>query len=194
MDEIAFDVAPLTERDAPALVALMKRDGSPCFCRYWHFSGTNKEWEARCALEPQTNERELLGAVGRADDEARGLIARANGDVVGWMKLTWRRALPKLTARVPYRELDLDPARVLSIGCFLVDPAMRRRGVARALVKGAIGIAPTWGARFLEAYPRRSAHALHDGEAWTGPERVFVELGFEVAREAPQYPVLRFAL
>ena len=83
--------------------------------------------------------------------------------------------------------------RVLSIGCFVVDPAMRRRGVARALVQGAIDVGPSWGARFLEAYPRRSDHALHDGEAWTGPERVFAELGFEVARDALQYPVLRRA-
>jgi GNAT superfamily N-acetyltransferase len=192
MDE--FVVAPVTPRDAPALALLMKREGTPCFCRYWHFAGTNKEWEARCALEPERSEREMAEAIGRGDDEGRGLIAKADEVVVGWMKLTWRKALPKLVARVPYRDLDLDPARVLSIGCFVVDPAMRRRGVARALVKGAIDVGATWGATAIEAYPRRSDHPLHDGEAWTGPERLFVELGFVVARQAPQYPVLRRAL
>ena len=192
MDE--FVVAPVAPRDAPALVALMKREGSPCFCRYWHFTGTNKEWEARCALEPEKNERELVAALTLGGEEGRGLIARRADDVVGWMKLVWRRALPKLTARVPYRALDRDPTHVLSIGCFLVDPAMRHRGVARALVKGAIAIGSEWGAQALEAYPRRSAHALHDGEAWTGPEALFVELGFRVARDATQYPVLRLDL
>jgi GNAT superfamily N-acetyltransferase len=190
----AFLVAPVTPRDAPALALLMKREGTPCFCRYWHFVGTNKEWEARCALEPEKSERELSDAIDVGGDEGRGLIAKANDVVVGWMKLTWRRALPKLMARVPYRDLDLDAARVLSIGCFVVDPTMRRRGVARALVKGAIDLAPSWGARWLEAYPRRSDHALHDGEVWTGPERLFVELGFTVARDATQYPVLRLDL
>jgi len=189
----AFVVAPVTAEDAPALVTLMKREGTPCFCRYWHFAGTNKEWEARCALEPQVNEAQLVEAITRRGEEGMGLVARERETTIGWMKLTWRRALPKLTARVPYRDLDLEGGRVLSIGCFVVDPAMRRRGVARALVQGAIDVGPSWGARFLEAYPRRSDHALHDGEAWTGPERVFAELGFEVARDALQYPVLRRA-
>src|SRR5438132_1490945 len=108
-----FDVAPVTESDAPALVAMMKREGSPCFCRFWHFGGTNKEWEARCALDAEKNERELVEAIVAGRDDGRGLVARprvATGDadsrVVGWMKLTWRRSLSKLTARVPYRGLD----------------------------------------------------------------------------------------
>ena len=193
-----FVVSPVAPSDAPALVALMKREGTPCFCRYWHFAGTNKEWEARVATSPETNERELVDALTLGGEEGRGLVARRadpdSQEIIGWMKLAFRRALPKLTARVPYRALDLDPSRVLSVGCILVDPAMRGRGVARALVRGAIETAPKWGAQFLEAYPRRSDHRLHDGEVWTGPEHVFAELGFETVRESPQYPVLRRAL
>lgn len=187
-----FVVRPITASDAPALVALMQREGTPCFCRFWHFSGTNKEWEARCAFDAATNERELVDAVTHGRDDGRGLVAHEGDALVGWLKLTWRRALPKLTARVPYRALD-GGDDVLSIGCIVVDPSRRRRGVARALVAGAIEWGKAWGANFVEAYPRRSALPLHDGEAWMGPERVYAELGFELARDAPQYPVLRRA-
>ena len=190
---IGFAVTAVTSADVSDLIALMQRDGSPCFCRYWHFTGSNKEWEARCGLDAAENERELREAIGRGRDDGRGLIARPLDDpslVVGWMKLTPRRTLTKLLARVPYRGLD-DSSDTLAIGCFVVDPTRRRQGVARALVEGALRLAPSWGASFVEAYPRVSEQPLHDGEAWMGPHRLFAELGFEIARESPQYPVLR---
>ncbi|GAC1360026.1 MAG: hypothetical protein NVSMB47_12710 [Polyangiales bacterium] len=192
-------VTPVSPADFAPLVALMAREGCPCHCRFWHFTGTSKEWEARCALEPERNRDELGAAIASGSDEGRGLVARvasAPERIVGWMKLAPRRALPKLLARVPYRGLDAPErpaAEVLSIACFLVDPALRRHGVARALVEGAIEWAPRWGAVALEAYPRRSDAPLHDGEAWMGPSALFDGLGVVVGREAPQYPVLRRA-
>jgi GNAT superfamily N-acetyltransferase len=192
-----FAITPVVPDDVPALIALMERDGNPCFCRYWHFAGTNKEWEARCGLDAQANAAELRAAIEQGRDDGRGLVARVAGDprrIVGWMKLVPRRTLTKLLARVPYRDLD-DPSRppadTLAIGCFVVDPELRRRGIARALVEAALRIASSWGASFVEAYPRVSEQPLHDGEAWMGPHALFPQLGFEVARESPQYPVLR---
>ena len=182
-------VEPLDPKRGGALAALFEREGSPCYCRYWHFSGTNKEWQARCGLEPEQNRRELAAAMGTL--EASGLLAMEGDLAVGWMKLSPR--LPKLLSRLPYRDLD-DPGPVLAIGCFLVDPAHRRRGVAARLVDAAIAFAPTRGARFLEAYPRVSEAPLHDGEAWQGPHALFLSRGFVVVRDAPQYPVLRRAV
>lgn len=186
-------VEPLTAARAPALVALFAREGSPCHCRYWHFAGTNKEWEARCALEPEENARALLAAASEGSVEAQGIVARRGDEVVGWLKVAPRAALPKLLGRLPYRDLD-DPGGVLSLGCFLVDPTMRRAGVAGALLDGAIAHAPSLGGRFLEAYPRVSDAPLHDGEAWQGPHALFVSRGFRVVREASQYPVLQRAV
>lgn len=187
-------VAAVGPEDFEALAALFERDHSPCYCRYWHFGGTNKEWEARCAFAPHENREELGRALAARSDEARGLVARMSGsdEVVGWMKLAPRRALPKLLARSTYRELD-DPGDVWSIGCFLVDPAHRRQGVARALVEGAIPIARSWGARFLEAYPR-VFEGMHDFEQWTGPMPLYEQLGFTIVRDQVQYPVVRRAL
>ncbi len=182
--------------DTPELTALFSRDASPCHCRFWHFTGTNKEWEARCAFGEADNRRELEQAIAERRDDGLGLVARVEGEprIVGWMKLAPRRSLVKLLARVPSRGLD-EPERpaaeTLAIACFLVDPSLRTQGVARALVDGALRIAPTLGAKWVEAYPRVAEQTLHDGEAWMGPVQLFRSAGFEVVREAPQYPVLR---
>jgi len=78
---------------------------------------------------------------------------------------------------------------VWAVGCFLIDPGWRRRGLARALVGEAVSRLRERGARAIEAYPREGVHAA---EAWTGPPGAFE--GFaQVAGEHP-YPVLRLTL
>ena len=127
---IAREVDP---SDFAALAALFERDHSPCYCRYWHFQGTNKEWEARCGLEPEENKKELERSL--AIGETRGIVALDGDAIVGWMKVSRRGWVPKLLARSPYKNLDVpEDGDVFSIGCFLVDPACRRRGVARAML------------------------------------------------------------
>jgi hypothetical protein len=43
----------------------------------------------------------------------------------------------------------------------------------------------------VEAYPHRVVHALRDEEAWMGPERLFVSLGWQVVHDLAPYPVYR---
>jgi GNAT superfamily N-acetyltransferase len=175
--------------DFAALAALFDREHCPCYCRYWHFEGTNKEWEARCGLEPEKNRQDLETSLGRG--ETRGVVAIEGDTVLGWMKLSRRGFMPKLLARSPYKNLDVpEDGAVFSIGCFLIDSAHRRKGIARAMLKGAIEIAKSMGAGYLEGYPR-VFEGLHDFEQFTGPGKLYEELGFEVVRDQPQYPVLR---
>jgi GNAT superfamily N-acetyltransferase len=177
-----------------ALLALFEASASPCFCRYWHFTGTKNEWLERCALRREESATELRAAVEAARPEGQGLVAlpTTSDDVVGWMKLVARDHLPKLRALPVYRSLDLgDGARTFSVGCLLVRPDMRGKGIARALVAAAPTAARRWGAEALEAYPRRSSEPLHPEEVWQGPERVLVEEGFTLAHDSPAYPVYR---
>ena len=107
------------------------------------------------------------------------------------MKVSRRGWVPKLLARSPYKNLDApEDGDVFSIGCFLIDPAHRRKGVARAMLKEAIRVVPSWGGGYLEGYPR-VFDGLHDFEHFTGPPTLYQELGFEVVRDQPHYPVLR---
>jgi GNAT superfamily N-acetyltransferase len=187
-----FTVEPLTERHLDAFRALFEASSAPCFCRYWHFSGTKNDWLERCASRPDENFEEQADAVRRGDISARGLVAiePPSGRVVGWMKLSPESALPKLSALPVYRNVP-SPEGTWKIGCFLVQPERRRRGISTALLRAASTYVRAWGGRFIEGYPRRASHPLHDEEAWQGPESLFIEFGFRAIHDVAPYPIYR---
>jgi GNAT superfamily N-acetyltransferase len=121
---------------------------------------------------------------------------RADGSAAGWLKLTVESAMTKLYDQRLYRGLSCFAGErdgVLTIGCFLVDSRLRRRGVARELLRAAVREARSIGARAIEAFPRR-AEAISDGELWLGPYPLFVAEGFAVVNDFGPYPVLRLNL
>lgn len=188
--------------DAAALAALFDREGSACFCRWWHFDGDKNAWLDRCAHRPEENRAELLADFASGTEEVRGVIARDGERVVGWMKLTPASAVPKLYAQRPYRGLpcfaaaaaSADQRRdVFTVGCFLIDAELRRQGVARALLLEGIRIARAAGARAIEAFPR-SAEGLPPEEMWTGHYGTLIRAGFAVVDDSTPYPVLRLSL
>jgi GNAT superfamily N-acetyltransferase len=194
---VLLDVEPVTETHLERLHALFERASCPCYCRYWHFRGTKNDWLERCAERPGENAAELDHAVRARASGGHGLVALTpdSGAIVGWMKLELRAELPKLRGLPVYRGLHLgDDAGTLVVGCFLVDPLVRKAGVARALVRAAPAIAREWGAKAIEAYPRRSTDPLYPEEVWQGPERVFVEAGFTAVHDVGPYPVYRLTL
>jgi GNAT superfamily N-acetyltransferase len=172
-------VVPLEASVFPQWAGLFERAASPCHCRYWHYTGTKNDWLARCAMTPEVNRAEHEAALAAGDPGASGLVALDGDAAVGWMKVTPRASVPKLRKLPVYRALDLGPDEgTFSIGCFLVDPAHRRRGVARALVHEVDAFVRARGGRAVEAYPRRAREPLHAEEAWMGPEHLFIEHGF----------------
>jgi GNAT superfamily N-acetyltransferase len=192
-ERMTIVVAPFSAEHIEGFRALFEASSSSCFCRYWHFTGTKNDWLDRCANRPEENLAEQAAAVRRGDDSARGLVAidrDRQGAVVGWMKLAPRASVPKLTSLPVYRGLPFEEG-TWTIGCFLIHPAARRAGVARALVVAAEDQVRTWGGRVIEAHPRRSTEPLHDEEAWQGPERLFVDLGYTAIHDVAPYPVYR---
>jgi len=184
-------------RYAEAWAALFEASASACFCRYWHFAGTKNEWLERCAREAQRNRAEQQAELDlMKGDGASGLLALDGDSAVGWMKLEPRESLRKLTGLPVYRSAPAPPAgeRVFCVGCLLVAPSSRRRGVASALVAAADEHALERGGTLLEAYPRRSPGPLHDEEAWMGPESIFVRAGYSEAAGAAPYPIYRKSL
>jgi GNAT superfamily N-acetyltransferase len=109
------------------------------------------------------------------------------------MKLCAAQAVSKLYAQRLYKGLpcfDGERSGVLAVGCFLVDPGARQRGVAEKLLEGGITLARAAGARAIEAFPRR-AELVSAGELWTGPYAAFVRAGFQEVHSFAPYPVLR---
>jgi GNAT superfamily N-acetyltransferase len=193
-------VEPLGDHNAAAWAALFESGGCNCYCRYWHFRGTRNEWLARSFHDPSKSRDEQLAAVSAGAPESGGLLALEGDEAIGWMKLVPRGAVTKLTSQGAYRPLALvaDPG-VLSIGCFFVHPAHRRKGVARALLFAAVQHARTMrDVHTLEAYPHHVLHhPVYDEEVFMGPEALFFECGFsrvlpagEEGASAP-YPVVQ---
>lgn len=186
-------VEPFGPEHVERFARLFEEASSSCFCRYWHFGGVKNDWLDRCANRPEENLAEQNEAVARGDLSARGLVAvdpdRENM-VVGWMKIAPRETLPKLTGLPVYKSLTAEPG-TWTIGCFLVAPAERHRGVARALIAAAEPQVRAWGGKFIEAHPRRSSTPIHDEQAWQGPEALFVELGYAPIHDTAPYPVYR---
>jgi GNAT superfamily N-acetyltransferase len=196
-------VAPLAPGNLDAFIALFEACGSACFCRYWHFEGTKNEWLARTFEAPHQNLDEQRRLVGRDDFCARGLLATSDDTAtgLGWMKLAPRARMVKLRHLGPYRLLQDDAATrddaTWVIGCLLVHPAHRGRGVARRLIAAADDHVRTWGGSAVEAYPRGTVDTtvrLHPEEAWMGTDALFASLGFARVAGEPAYPVYRKAL
>lgn len=191
----AVRVEAASAEHADRLAALFEAAGSPCHCRFWHFSGTNNAWLERCAVAPGDNRAEFEAALRAGGDEARGVVAITDdAELIGWMKVAPVAAVKKAYDRRLYRGLPCfagDRAGVFLIGCALVHPAHRRRGVATALVAGAVRIAPGWGARALEALPRRPREPVSDDELFTGPMGAYAANGFVEVHAFEPYPVLR---
>jgi GNAT superfamily N-acetyltransferase len=190
-----LDCHALSAEHAVALSELFERAGSGCYCEWWHFEDDKNAWLARLAGAPELNRAKLFERAGTASTAGlAGVVATApDGSAVGWMKLTWANAVHKLYAQRPYRGLPCfreNRERTATVGCFLVDPSWRKRGVAAALLSTGIELARAAGALAIEAFPRR-ADGLGDEELWMGPHGSFARHGFELVLEVGQYPVLR---
>ncbi len=167
-----FRVLPTTDARWPDVVTLL--GGSTergCWCQAWRGSSS-----ALGFTGPAAN-RDALRAQIVAGDFAPGVIAYLGADPVGWCGLGPRAAMPRL---VKSRTIPtIDDAPVWSIGCFVVRPGYRRRGVARALLAGAIDYARSRGAPAIEAYPIDPDGArISTSQGFVGFASMFETAGF----------------
>jgi GNAT superfamily N-acetyltransferase len=195
VSDAPFSCSRLDASVAESLAGLFDRVGSGCFCRYFEFEGDKNAWLGRLAHEPQLNRRELLAHA--RDPVLAGVVATLpDGTAIGWMKLEAAASLPKLYAQRTYRALPCfegPRAGVMAVGCFLVEPDWRRRGVARALLRAGLALARAEHMSAVEAFPRR-AEGVDAEQLFTGPLSLYTSEGFEVVSDQTQYPVLRLVL
>jgi len=122
-----------------------------------------------------------------------GLIAYEDRLPVGWVSLAPREEFERLKRSPVMRAVDGE--RVWSIVCFVVPASQRRRGVAHALLRGAIAYARKRGAKLVEAYPVDKKGRHSDDSLWFGTKSMYDRAGFEeVARRKPARPVVRLAV
>ena len=170
---MAIEVVPASaERfeDVAAIVGPSRPGGQACWC---------------LAYRIRSAERQSLGPAGQADfvqglcsrDLAPGVLAYDEGTVVGWAGVAPRSELRgfRRGSRIPW----LDELPVWSVWCFRVRGGHRRKGVAGALLAGAVDFARAHGAPAAEGYPVDNQGARVDGTlAFVGTRSMFEKAGF----------------
>jgi GNAT superfamily N-acetyltransferase len=108
---------------------------------------------------------------------APGYLGFLDGVPVGWCGVGVRTETPRLVRSRTIPAIDDVP--VWSIGCFLIRPGYRRRGVATALLNGVIEAAERAGAPGVEAYPiDPEGRRVEVGAGFAGIASMFDAAGF----------------
>jgi ribosomal protein S18 acetylase RimI-like enzyme len=190
---LAVTIRPLTPPRWKDLEAIFKAPGCSiprgCWCMYYRESGRPELPHGAPLADVRRKRLRALVDAGPPP----GLIAYAGRTPVGWVTLGPRAEFRKLERSPVMKPVDAAP--VWSIVCFVVPPAYRHRGVAAALLQGAVAYAKKRGARIVEAYPVDKAERGRDDWLWHGAKSMYDKAGFrEVARRKPTRPVVRIEL
>ena len=180
-------VVPVTEApwDDVRTVFGTRGDPATCWCQFFKVDGATWKQQDRSFFE-----RELC----RQIDDARasrsagpGVLAYLGSDAAGWEAVGWaavepRPAYSQLLGR-PAMPIDADASdrTIWAITCFIVRVGYRRRGIAAALLDGAVAEARRGGARAIEAYPVDTAgERVSSADLYHGPLSRFEAAGFAV--------------
>lgn len=143
---------------------------SGCYCNAFAFTGPRAAWGEQTAAQNRAS------ACRRIDDgRAEGLLAYADGKVVGWCQTGRSSSVPGLAAALGLA--DLVPADARVVTCFIIAPAARRQGVARALLCAVVEQCTADGATAIFGYPHPGPDES-DAERFPGPLALYTELGF----------------
>ena len=161
-----------------------------CWCMFYRRSGAQPPLPAG-VTRAERNRRGLKVLVERG--KTPGLVAYLGKAPVGWATLAPREEFAKLKRSPVMKPVDEKP--VWSIVCFVVPCEHRGRGVATALLRGAIVHARRNGGSLLEAYPVDRRGRSRDDAMWFGAKSMYDRAGFtEVARRKPARPIVRLKL
>ena len=165
-----------------------KGDPSRCWCAYL--------LRPKVDYQDRDGNREHLREV-VAGPTPPGLLAYSAGMPVGWVAAAPRSLFgPRIERSPALRPLPYD-GTVWSVLCFVVPRPHRQRGVAHALLAGAVDRARSTGAAAIEGVPRDDTTGKRwpDPVAYTGTASMFLQAGFtEVDRRRDDRVVYRLVL
>jgi ribosomal protein S18 acetylase RimI-like enzyme len=158
-----------------------------CYCHFYHVPKAIP-WKS---LDGNANRTAMTARIEAA--EMDGFLAYAANDVVGWLNAQPLTKLPHCMTRmgIAAPRLDVPPHLAAAIVCFVIAPAWRRRGVARALVDGALESFAARGIRAVDAFPFKAGDSTAATDHYHGPPSLFREAGFEVLAEHKDLTVMR---
>jgi GNAT superfamily N-acetyltransferase len=160
-----------------------------CYCLFYRLPRTI-DWPGDAARNRTAIDAALV--VG----EHEGYLARAEGEVVGWLNAQPRHKLPHCfeRMRIPVPPLDVPDHEAAVIVCFVVAAGWRKRGVATALLDFALADFAERGLRVVDAFPFRTEGSADPTDHYHGPASLFAARGFERVARHEDLDVMRLRL
>ncbi|HUG83224.1 MAG TPA: GNAT family N-acetyltransferase [Euzebya sp.] len=192
--EADIHVVPATADRWADIVAVFGTRGDParCWCQ-WFFDGSQIGFGEvaaanRAALKAQMREAPAPGVLAYDGEQPAGWCAVAPRPCYGRL-----RRGPLLRGTDP---AELADDAVWSVTCFVVKVGHRRRGIAAALLRGAVAHAGASGASVVEGYPVDVAGSgSSSASLYHGPLSTFLGAGFaEVTHPTARRAVVRLVL
>lgn len=185
---------PLTEGRWDDFRAVMGPNGGfcGCWCMYWRLPRSGFDGPARKGLKRRFH------AIAKAGPPP-GLLAYRSAEPVGWIQVGPRAATPNWNgARRTSAPLTADEGadrRIWAVSCFVVPRTHRRKGIATALLAGAVAYARSRKARIIDACPVDTHETANPASIYHGVASMFEKAGFaEVARRRDNRPLMRLDL
>lgn len=173
MTSTAFTIRPATSErfdDVATVLGPRNPDSAVCWCLTYRLP--SKENRALTGRERAQRVQELC-----ARPIPPGVLAYDGGTVVGWCGVAPRAELHSFahSRRIPH----VDDLPVWAVWCFRVRGGQRGRGVAQALLEGAVEHARGHGAPAVEGYPVDNGDKKVDTTmAYVGTRAMFERAGF----------------
>ncbi len=157
--------------DVRTMLGPKRADANVCWCLSYRLP--NAENRALAGEARGRRVRELVAG------GPPGVLAYDGDEVVGWAAVHPRADTSFATSRrIPH----IDDRDVWSLWCIRVRPGHRGRGIAHALVAGAVAFARERGAPAIEGYPVDNDGARVDlTMAYVGTRALFERAGFRLA-------------
>ena len=158
-----------------------------CYCHYYEVP-TAIPWNS---LDATANRTAMAARIDAGEME--GFLAYAGRDVVGWLNAQPYHKLAHACSRlgIAAPELAVPPHEAAAIVCFVIDPRWRRRGVARALLDGALASFSARGIRVVDAFPWKAGASTAASDHYHGPPALFAAAGFAAIRDDKELTVVR---
>jgi len=185
-DTLTLSIKPIKRNLWTDLEELFGLNGAcgGCWCMHWKLRGKAFD-EAKGSAARQIH-KSIVDA-----GTVTGLLAYANGEVIGWVAVEPRTDYEKLAHSRVLKPVDEQP--VWSVSCFYIKKEYRRQGVTVSLLNAAVEHVRQQGGKIVEGYPVDAQKDMPAPFVFTGMASAFQKAGFkEVARNSPTRPIFRF--
>lgn len=174
--ELSLQIVPAAPKHWADLQAFFT--SIPCHCQYWRLSSSEYGRNDAASLAAWVKLRQAALRASLKDEKPPGVVAYLDDQLVGWCGFGPRPQMQRLVRSKTIPKVDDQP--VWSVVCFIVRTGFRRRGIAAALLQGAVECARQYGAPGLEAYPVDPAGArISTAFAYVGTTGMFARAGFK---------------